>query len=346
MVCVSSRGICRQFIRHTHEVWGHYGVTKCTDKISELCYFPNLRRCVSQILKKCAICQRAKPSNVSKLTELHPIITKAPLEMVSLDIAGPYPRAKGGVRYVVALYDIFTKYVKLHAIRATTASSIIKRIEDDYLRRIGKPMVLLTDNATYFVGRKWKQFMTTQGIKHIFVSYFHPEASPVERVFKEFNRFIRTYAYNKHSRWIEYVTPFLQLVNNLTHSSTGELMFSNKQDDEWASPIPKLHTTDVTLQDKIKQAVITLEKSAEHRRKIYNKTLKKVTHFFEGQRVLLRTHPKSTKIGKLNKKWQLLYSGPYVITKIPYPGTYRLAYERTGKDKGLHPHKDLRAFYE
>lgn len=333
----------------THTIfWTFWHIRKCMDQINTLCYFPNMRNKIRQVIKSCILCQKTKYSNQTTQNELHPIVPTKPLQLVSMDVSGPHPQARGGMKYLIAIYDVFSKFIFLFTMRRISAKQMTKRLLNDYILKIGKPTAMLTDNATYFTSPVWRDFLKEHNIKHILISRFHPQANPVERIFKEFNRFIRTYAPTQQTKWVEYVKPFQEVYNNLIHTSTGfspnDLLSNRTHSNEWNAPIPKIISENTSLDNRLCQALINLNLEANRRKALFDKRLGRTTYFSEGEKILLRTHPHSNKLKKLNRKWQLLYTGPYIILAIPHPGTYLLAYPTSGKVKGLYPHQHLKKY--
>lgn len=347
-VCIPT-AFTEKLIWHTHLVWGHCGVQRCTDKIGRYCHVINLRKSVQNILRNCQICQKAKPSNHGARGVLHPIICEEPLKVVSIDVMGPLPRAKGNVNYIVGIYDLFTKYIKLYPIRTNSAAPIIKKIAHEYIPNVGKPSAMLSDNAACFTGKKWRRFLQDNNIKQILISRFHPEANPIERLFRELNRFIRTYCHHKQTMWVEYLKQFEEIYNNLSHTSTKytptELICDTQEDNEWINSLPRITGNEESREAKIRQAIINIKSMAQQRKKYFDSQLKRMHGFIIGQKILLRCHPKSSKLKKINRKWQLKYAGPFIVLGIPNPGAYLLAYPSSGKVKGVYPHQDLKPYF-
>lgn len=69
------------------------------------------------------------------------------LEKVSLDLMEPLPTGQGGTHYILAILDIFSKYIKLYALKKVIAKAIIDRLIVNYIPKIDKPEGLLTDNG-------------------------------------------------------------------------------------------------------------------------------------------------------------------------------------------------------
>lgn len=75
--------------------------------------FSNMYRTVKKIIRTCDTCQKAKINNQVSRGPMLSILPEEPLQIVSLDLMGPFPRGQGGVKYIVAFMDIFSKYIKL-----------------------------------------------------------------------------------------------------------------------------------------------------------------------------------------------------------------------------------------
>ena len=52
--------------------------------------------------------------------------------------------------------DTFTKYTKLYPLRKATSEVTIRKVYD-FIKSIGKPQKILTDEGTQFTSKKWKE---------------------------------------------------------------------------------------------------------------------------------------------------------------------------------------------
>lgn len=108
-----------------------------------------------------------------------------PLERVSIDMMGPLPTGKGGTHYILAILDVFSKYIKLYAIKRATKKSIVNKLINDYISTTGKPESIISDNGTQFTSKSWYNTLKERYIKCIFTTKYHPQSNPVERYNKE-----------------------------------------------------------------------------------------------------------------------------------------------------------------
>ena len=107
-----------QLILDYHIRYGHMGAIKVIKALEEQVYIKNIYRKVNKTIQKCNICQMVKCNNSKKEGMMIPIISSQKLERVFLDICGLFPRSGGRhrVRFIVIMFDHFTKYTKLYSI--------------------------------------------------------------------------------------------------------------------------------------------------------------------------------------------------------------------------------------
>ncbi|OWY90613.1 Gag-pol fusion protein [Phytophthora megakarya] len=75
----------------------------------------------------------------------------------TLDVAGPFPKAGGGERYVVAAVEYVTRYVVAVATEQHTAEHIAAFLMNEIVLKFGVFRELLTDGAPELTGRVVEQ---------------------------------------------------------------------------------------------------------------------------------------------------------------------------------------------
>lgn len=87
---------------------GHFGFYKTLSKIQTKYYWPRLKQEVFAYVKKCTTCGAQKASNSAPCGimnfEKKP---QFPFEIVALDLIGPLPRSKSGIRWLLVISDFF-----------------------------------------------------------------------------------------------------------------------------------------------------------------------------------------------------------------------------------------------
>lgn len=225
-----------QIIQETHKTMGHPGRFKTYHVINNTCMFKNMSKKVANIIKTCDECQKNKPINFKATGNIMAHKPTKVLEKISVDLMGPLPTGRGGVHYILAILDTFSKYIRLYALKRATTKAILNKIELDYIKTIGKPESILTDNGTQFANRKWREKMSELGIKVAFSTIYHPQSNPVERYNREIGRILRTYCNNQHTAWPNMLGKVEEWMNKMkseiTEETPYEVMFKKKPSNQ------------------------------------------------------------------------------------------------------------------
>ena len=185
--------LIKPLVEETHKIYGHCGTYKTFKLLQQNHQFKNMYCNIKRIIKVCDLCQKAKISNIVARGPTLSLLPAKPLEMVSVDLMGPLPRSQGGCKYILAVLDIFSKYIKLYPLRRATTDTIVKRLIHEYIPTVGLFQKILTDNGTQFTSSKWEKMMTGLKVKSLHTTTYHPESNPVERANREIGRLLRTY---------------------------------------------------------------------------------------------------------------------------------------------------------
>ena len=196
-----------KIIRDYHIRYGHMGALKIVKALEERVFIKSINRKVLRNIRTCSICQMVKCNNEKKDGIMIPIMSNSKLEKVFLDICGPFPHSGGRhkFKFIVIMFDHFTKYTKLYAINRATTKKILDIIIGQFIPEIGKPSTIITDHGTQFKGRRWREKLLEVNIKTYKTSVYHPSSNPAERVLREVGRILRTYCHDKQREWQKYL---------------------------------------------------------------------------------------------------------------------------------------------
>jgi len=100
-----------QIIKETHEHFGHTGTYKMYEILRHRYQLKNMYRAIKKIVKSCNLCQKSKVNNQLARRPTLSNIPDGPRHTVSLDLMGPLPRGQYGMKYILAIIDVFSKYV-------------------------------------------------------------------------------------------------------------------------------------------------------------------------------------------------------------------------------------------
>lgn len=329
---------------------GHFGKSKVLNQMREKFYWPRMQRSIRQIVAACDLCQKSKCSVTSRGL-LHSVIPDKPGELVCIDLIGPLPIGRGGVSQLLVLVDAFSKFIRLYALRRATTKAILNRFINDYITNVQKPRCVLTDNGTQFVAKEWERSLSEIGIKCKFISVYFPEGNITERYNKEVGRMLRSYCYDKHTRWPSMLDFVERCLNNAVNESTGYkpayLQFGTSPQHPiekfvsfptMESISPSLAEIWLIVGDRLKQR--SLRRAEKGNGKV------RPISFNIGDLVLVRSHAVSSSENHTIKKFFLLYEGPYTVSQIAGPNSYVIA-DADGNEmskqniKNLKPYKTL-----
>nr|KYP58122.1 Transposon Ty3-I Gag-Pol polyprotein [Cajanus cajan] len=86
-----------------------------------------------------------------------------------MDILGPFPPAKGQVKFLIVAVDHFTKWIEAEAV------ATIKFFWKNVITRF-EVYALITDNDLQFKDRRFNEFLKGLQIKHRVTSVEHPQS--------------------------------------------------------------------------------------------------------------------------------------------------------------------------
>jgi hypothetical protein len=192
-----------QVINYVHYSLSHLGTQKCVYQIAHTFHVKNLGRKVWRVISCCDIYQRVKHHNRSFETESRSHTPKAAGELCAVDLYGPLPTGRGGIRYILVCLDVFTRFVILYALKAATTRMCLQKITKHYVQEVTSPKCILSDNRTQFISPVWKKRLAEQAIEVKFFPVRRPQANPSERFMKEIGKFFKIYCFRNHRNWPE-----------------------------------------------------------------------------------------------------------------------------------------------
>ncbi|GJX10108.1 reverse transcriptase domain-containing protein [Tanacetum coccineum] len=81
-----------------------------------------MHRDARDMIKKCNDCQVHRPIPRQPQQELTPITSPWPFHKWGIDIAGPFPVAAGGLKFLIVAIDYFTKWIEAKAVATITGN--------------------------------------------------------------------------------------------------------------------------------------------------------------------------------------------------------------------------------
>ena len=95
------------------------------------------------------LCHSEYP-NPNRRTSLQPIQVGYPLELVAMDLTGPFPKGPCGNRYILVAGDYFMKWMEAYAVPDQEATTVVQKLVDAFFCRFSVPSRLHSDRGKRF----------------------------------------------------------------------------------------------------------------------------------------------------------------------------------------------------
>lgn len=213
---------------HSSAWAGHPGGTQTTTNVQKHFHWKGATRDIRDFVRRCELCNHVKSRRGDGVQQQQPRYPTTTMDTVALDVMGPYPRSKGGKRFIIVVTDLYTRWVEAYAVASARTSVIAQLLDKEFFPRWGYPRVLLSDNGSQFTGRKWREHCTRWGVQPQMTAVYHPRANPTERRNQELKTQLRLRVGDDHTTWAEHLPAALfavhSRVNAATNKSPAEMM--------------------------------------------------------------------------------------------------------------------------
>ena len=123
---------------------------KTLSRLKERFYWPGYHQDVQHWCGKCAICATWKSPSHPARAPLSNIKPGHPMQLVAVDILGPFPESETGNPYILVATDYFTRWVEVYPTPNQEATTVAGRLVDEFLFRFSPPEQLHSDQGRQF----------------------------------------------------------------------------------------------------------------------------------------------------------------------------------------------------
>ncbi|GJU35676.1 reverse transcriptase domain-containing protein [Tanacetum coccineum] len=302
-------------------------------------YWPTMHKDARTLIRACQDCQVHKPVPRNPQQKLTPITSPWPFYKWGIDIAGPFLKGPGKVKFLIVAIDYFTKWIEAKPVATITGNQIKKFMWDNIFCRFGLPGEIISDNGKQLRDNPFKDWCEKLCIRQHFASVKHPQTNGlVERANRSLGEGIKATLDARSKNWMEELPHVLWAHNTMIKSSNGDTPFSLTYRTEAVIPaeisMPTLRTAKVDLvqnnealeinldllEERREEAAIHEAKSKEKIEKYYNSKVQSAS--FKSGDFVYRNNDASRveDTWKLGSKWE----GQYKVTEALEKGTYKL----------------------
>lgn len=347
----------RPVLKAEHDDSMHPGYEKTIQRVKVKYYWPRMAAQCKKYVQSCLVCRQCKPSTVGKAPEMgNQRLTNKPFQILAIDFIQSLPRSKSGHCHLLVMLDLFSKWTVLVPLRKIEAKEVCRIVEDCWMRRFGTPEVMISDNATTFVGKEFQALLRRRGVQHWPNSRHHSQANPVERANRTINACLRTYMKEDQRVWDTKVMEVEEMMNTTVHASTGmtpyRILYGHEKATEGSQHRLERDDQELSMGErdacrrKLNEKVFkvvedNLKKSYDKNLRTYNLRHKKFAPTYEvGQQVFKRNFQLSSAADRYNAKYGPVYV-PCVVVARRGTSSYELA-DENGRNLGVFSAADLR----
>ncbi len=135
---------------HEGALGGHLGVDKTLARLKERFYWPGHHNDVRDWCQNCVTCASRKCPAPKAHAPLKSIQTGYPLQLVAMDIVGPFPESPAGNTHILVVADYFTRWTEAYPIPNQEATTVARILTDEFFFRFSPPEQLHSDQGRNF----------------------------------------------------------------------------------------------------------------------------------------------------------------------------------------------------
>ncbi len=317
---------------------GHPGELETFNAVRQHYWWPGMRSFVKKYVNGCGACQQFKinrqPSKPALISISGPK-SHRPFAQTSVDFITDLPPVNGYDSIMVVVDHGLTKGVILTPCKKSiTAAETASLLLDHLYKRFGLPDKLISDRGPQFAAQVFQELTKLLGIKSTLTTAYHPQSDgSTERTNQEIEAYLSIFCSSQPDEWLK-LLPTLEFThNNRRHADRTqtpfELMFGTAP---IAIPLTFEHSNIPAVEARLEELSRTRNEAlAAHelaRQRINDRIKANFKPFQKGDKVWLEAKNLRRNVPK---KISAKREGPFTITEVLGPVTYRLQLPKTWK---------------
>ena len=321
---------------HAGVMGGHLGAEKTLGRLRERFFWPGNTRDVTEWCRTCANCVTKKMPVPKQRAPLQTIKAGYPLQIVAVDITGPFPESDNGNSYILVASDYFTRWTEAYAIPNQEATTVARKLVTELFCRFSPPEQLHSDQGRQFESELVHEVCKVLGISKSRTTPYHPQSDGlVERFNKTLQHMLATTVRDHPFDWEELLPMVCMAYNTSTHSTTGYtpfyLMFGREarlpvdiaygtREPDLATPSSYASNLQKSLREAYHRVRTSFDTGHQHRKEIYDKKVH--GRQYESDE-LVWLHSPAIPRGQ-SKKLHHAWTGPYRVLQRLSECDYRI----------------------
>ena len=325
---------------------GHLGTEKLLWKVRMRFYWIGYKEDIRRWCKQCDPCSLHKPGPRRPRAQLHPFHVGSPLEVVSVDIMGPFKKSRRGNEYVLVVCDYFTKWTEAYSLRSHTAPIIADKLVEEFMFRFGVPHQLHSDQGADFDSDLIHEVCKLLRIHKTRTTAYHPQGNGlVERANRTIKKALQILVDETGMDWDDHLPYIMVAYRSSVHATTKctpnllmlnretnlpiDLIHPIKSEDRPICPVKYVEWVRQAAEYAFEYVRNNMCVNQERQRRNYN-IQEAAPSYKVGEQVLWHYPPVAQ--GKLGQSWV----GPFVVTERYDDVNYWIQNRTDGVERLVH----------
>ena len=215
----------RRKLELAHDMMGHMGPERCIHQLQSRCFWPSMRKDVTEYISSCERCLVSKSPAIAVHQPLGTLSASRPNQLVAMDFT-TLERAADGREQVLVITDAFTKWTVACPARDQSAKTVMKILLDKWILTFGPPEQLHSDQGKSFTAAVVQELCDHWGITKSQTTPYNPRGNgQAERFNRTMHNLLRTLPPQEKKRWPEKLPELVFWYNTTIHSTTGHSPF-------------------------------------------------------------------------------------------------------------------------
>ena len=192
---------------HDPPTSGHFGPYKTYFSLAQNCYWPHMFKSIQRYIKSCDTCQRCKTGTPGTDGLLKPLdIPENRWSSVSLDFVTGLPKSNNCDAILVVVDRLTKRSHFIPTVKEIDAPLTARLFMQNIVKLHGVPKTVVSDRDIRFVSAFWRSLHNILGSQLQMSTSNHPQTDgQTERVNRILNNLLRSYCYQEHDTWTNYL---------------------------------------------------------------------------------------------------------------------------------------------
>lgn len=310
-----------EVVRKCHSL-GHFSIAKTEDVVKRDFYFPNMKKCIANVVNNCIECILVNKKRGKGEGFLNPIPKEdIPLSTYHIDFVGPLPSTNKSYNHIFTVIDAFSKFAWLYPVKSTSSHDAIQKLRQQQAV-FGNPARIISDRGTAFTSKEFKDFCENENIEHVTITTGVPRGNgQIERLHATIIPVLSKLCLEEPNKWFKYVDAVQRTINSTVSRSTKRTPFElltgirmrNREEKRILEILEEERINSMmnnvkTIREEARKNILKIQ---EENRKCYNRKRKKAHVYKKGDLVAVQR----TQFGT-GMKLRTKFLGPYEIVRV------------------------------